>query len=333
MAQSIASILWLSMLYSCTSSTVNTHSFTQDDVFFQIVETANIWGSSTCVTFVNAASMTSRDGCVEGSVEAKNGVRYVSFLAEAGVGEVAYTARIQNDVIKLPDLGPEGFVEAVLEERSLDSMALQAHQNVVQSRIAKHRTEWEEGAFSLQTTNGDIKGALVFDSDGVRIFVFDTHWLTPEVQYATLESDGLDWMAEFETEPQFFDSTTYIRIHFLENTVTIPHGPKRTAYDIEYKMVPRPPSFTELEELQNQQIQTSIQEEKEALIDAVNALYPIVNAEKTCTEWSPEKTHSPIWIGYTVMPSWKNGQCEFLIEPETVQYRRTFIGTLTPELN
>ena len=333
MAHSIASILWLTIVFGCTSSGSKTRSFTQGDVFFEMVEDSFLWGTSTCVTFLNSVSMTSPDGCVKASVETKDGVSHVSFLAEAGVGEVTYTARIQNEVVKLPDIGSEGFVEGVLENQALSRLTLQEGQQAVQTRIVKHRQEWEAGAFSLQTSAGEIKGALVFDTEGVRIFVFDTHWLTPEVQYATLESDGLDWMAEFETEPQFFDSSTYIRIHFLEQTVSIPHGPKRTEYDIEYKMVPNPPSFEQLETLQNQQIQKSILEEKESLIEAVNKIYPMVDDKKQCVEWSPEYTKSPVWIGYSVTPSWKDDRCEFYIEPETVQYRRTFVGTLNPELN
>lgn len=333
MAQSIASILWLTIFFGCTSSSPKTRSFTEGDVFFQLVEDSSLWGTSTCVTFLNSVSMTSPDGCVNASVETKDGVTYVSFPAEAGVGEVTYTARVQNEVVKLPDIGSEGFVEGVLENQPISLQTLQERQQAVQTRILQHRQEWEAGAFSLQTSTGEIKGALVFDAEGVRIFVFDTHWLTPEVQYATLESDGLDWMAEFETEPQFFDSSTYIRIHFLEQTVSIPYGPKRTEYDIEYKMVPDPPSFEQLEQLQNQQILQSIVEEKESLIEAVNKIYAMVGNKNECVKWSPEYTKSPVWIGYSVTPSWKEDRCELYIEPETVQYRRTFVGTLIPELN
>jgi len=332
-AQSIASILWLMVAYGCNPSGSKTRSFTQGDVLFQMVEDSFLWGTSTCVTFLNSVSMTSPDGCVKASVETKDDVTYVSFLAEAGVGEVTYTARVQNEVVKLPDIGSDGFVEGVLENQALSVLKLQDRQQAVQTRIMKHRKEWEAGDFSLQTSAGEIKGALVFDAEGVRIFVFDTHWLTPEVQYATLESDGLDWMAEFETEPQFFDSSTYIRIHFLEQKVSIPYGPKRTKYDIEYKMVPNPPSFEQLEQLQNQQIQQSILEEKETLIEAVNKIYPMVSNKKQCEKLPPDYTKSPVWIGYSVTPSWKDGRCEFYIEPETVQYRRTFVGTLIPELN
>ena len=62
---------------------------------------------------------------------------------------------------------------------------------------------------SLQNTAGDTKGALVFDDDGVRVLVFDRHWLTPDVQYSSLETDGFDWIAEFETEPNLSPPPIY----------------------------------------------------------------------------------------------------------------------------
>ena len=175
---------------------------------------------------------------------------------------------------------------------------------------------------------------MVFDGEGVRIFVFDRHWLTPEVQYAALETDGFDWIVEFDTEPQFLDSSTYIRIHFLERLVSIPQSVKRSENDIKYRMVPSPPSFDNLKLLQAQEIKRSEAEERIRLTEAVQHLAAKLTTDQKCIEWAGTGVlQTPFWMGYSVQTKWLNSQCVLYIEPETVQYRRTFIGTLYPKSN
>ena len=162
--------------------------------------------------------MTDNGKCVDASIEEVAAeTTHIRFIVQA-VGELEYTIRVQNDVIKIPAVGVQGFVEGILQAQSLEREQFTSNLRETKQRIERERQEWSDGAFSLQTADGQIKGALVFDGEGVRIFVFDRHWLTPDIQYALLETDGLDWIVEFDAEPQFLDSSTYIRIHFLEKT-------------------------------------------------------------------------------------------------------------------
>ena len=271
---------------------------------------------------------------MDATIEENQGLILIRFIVQAGVGDVEYTIRIQNDVVKIPGVGANGFTEGVLQPIPLDASLFESKKREVKQRVDRERQEWSDGAFSLQTQDGQIKGALVFDGEGVRIFVFDRHWLTPEIQYAVLETDGFDWIAEFESEPQFLDSSTYIRIHFLEKLVSIPQSSRRLESDIRYMLVPEPPTFDELRRLQTEQIKESLVDERNALVTAVNQLGKGLRNQESCLDWMKSSAlETPFWMGYDVQTKWLNGQCAFEIEPEMVQYRRTFIGTLQSDSN
>ena len=335
MGRIFTSLLWIVLSCQSTSLKSGVSSFHEGDTWFEMRVDNGMFGPSVCVLFLNSVSMTSNGTCVEASVEQhSDDTTHIRFIVQAGVGELAYTIRIQNNVIKIPSIGTEGFVEGVLENRPLDQIILSSTLQDTESKIERERQEWSDGAFSLQTTDGQIKGALVFDDEGVRIFVFDRHWLTPEIQYAVLETDGFDWLVEFDAEPQFLDSSTYIRIHFLEKLISIPQSSKRLDSDIQYRLVPDPPSFDVLMQLQSQQIEESLVDERNALTDAVQQLSERLQTETACLDWMKSSAlETPFWMGYTVQTKWLNGLCVFEIEPEMVQYRRTFIGTLQSNSN
>ena len=325
------------MTFSCRDARLQdgVYSFYDEDVWFEMRVDSGFTGSTVCVSFATSLSMTPDGKCVGAVLESStDDTNQLRFLTEAGVGEVEYTVRIQNGVIKIPAVGTQGFVEGVLQSVPLEAELFSARCVSTQKQIELERTYWADGAFSLQNTTGEIKGALVFDDEGVRIFVFDRHWLTPEVQYASLETDGFDWIVEFDTEPQFLDSSTYIRIHFLERLVSIPQSSKRSDNDIQYRMVPNPPSFDQLKLLQSQEIERSEEEERQRLTETVQSLAPKLTTDKACMEWTESGAlQTPFWMGYSVETKWVDSQCVLYIEPETVQYRRTFIGTLHPKSN
>ena len=331
----LTSLLWI--IFSCTDTSLENgvFSFQGGDVFFEMRVRDELFNSAVCVSFLSTVSMTADGECVEAVVQqTTDDITHVRFLTNAGVGEVEYTIRIQNGVIRIPTVGVEGFVEGVLEAKAIDESIFASRRVSVAQRLEQERQYWQEGAFSLQTLTGDVKGALVFDGEGVRVFVFDRHWLTPEIQYASLETDGFDWIVEFDTEPQFLDSSTYIRIHFLERVVSIPQSLKRSDTDIQYQMVPNPPSFDVLKQLQLKQIDRSVDEERQTLIEAVQQLAKNLTTDEACLDWMDSGAlQTPFWMGYSVRTSWVDFQCVLYIEPETVQYRRTFIGTIYPKSN
>ena len=335
MGRILASFLWI--VLSCQSSSLKSgvSSFHDGETWFEMRVQHGVFGSSACVVFLNSVSMTNNGECVDASLE-EGGLEttHIRFIVQAGVGELEYTVRIQNDVIKIPAVGTQGFVEGVLRPQSLKSGLFTSNLRETEHRIEQERQEWSGGAFSLQTADGQVKGALVFDGEGVRVFVFDRHWLTPDVQYSVLETDGFDWIVEFDAEPQFLDSSTYIRIHFLEKLVSIPQSSKRLDNDIQYRLVPDPPSFDVLMKLQSEEIETSLIDERNALTTAVKQLSERLQTEATCLDWMKSSAlETPFWMGYKVRTKWLNDQCIFDIEPEMVQYRRTFTGTLQSDSN
>ncbi len=331
----LTAFLWIG--FSCKDASLQSgvSSYHSEDVLFEMHVGNGLFGSTVCASFVTSTSMTAGGECVEAILESSaEDTRHLRFLTQAGVGEVEYTVRIQNGVIKIPTVGIPGFEEGLLQSVPLEQNLLETRRSSTQKRIDQQRRDWTEGAFSLQTASGEVKGALVFDDEGVRVFVFDRHWLTPEVQYASLETDGFDWIVEFDTEPQFLDSSTYIRIHFLEGLVTIPQSSKRSESDIQYQMVPNPPSFESLKELQTKQIDQSLEDERRTLTESVRQLAPILTTEQKCADWIHSGVlQTPFWMGYSVQTKWVDSQCALDIEPETVQYRRTFIGTLHSKSN
>ena len=126
-----------------------------------------IFGSSVCVFLLNSVSMTSNGRCVEASIDQQTAdTIHIRFIVQAGVGELAYTVRIQNDVIKIPSIGTKGFIEGVLETQPLERNVFAPSLHDTKLKIERERQEWSDGAFSLQTVDGQIKGALVFDGDG-----------------------------------------------------------------------------------------------------------------------------------------------------------------------
>ena len=331
----LTALLWIG--FSCKNASLKSgvSSYYSEDVLFEMHVSNGLFGSTVCASFITSASMTMGGECVEAILESSaEDTIHLRFLALAGVGEVEYTVRIQNGVIKIPTTGVPGFEEGLLQSVPIEQELFERRRSSTQKRIDQERDYWTEGTFSLQTVSGEVKGALVFDGEGVRIFVFDRHWLTPDVQYASLETDGFDWIVEFDAEPQFLDSSTYIRIHFLERLVTIPQSSKRSESDIQYKMVPNPPSFETLRELQTKQIDQSLEDEQRTLMEAVRQLSSTLTTEQKCADWMNSGVlQTPFWMGYSVQTKWVSSQCVLEIEPETVQYRRTFIGTLHPKSN
>ena len=122
MGRILASFLWI--VLSCQSSSLKSgvSSFYDGETWFEMRVQHGVFGPSACVVFLNSVSMTSNGECVDTSLE-EGGLEttHIRFIVQAGVGELEYTARIQNDVIKIPAVGTKGFVEGVLQPQSLES--------------------------------------------------------------------------------------------------------------------------------------------------------------------------------------------------------------------
>ena len=72
-------------------------------------------------------------------------------------------------------------------------------------------------------------------------------------------------------------------------------------------MVPNPPSFEELEQLQAKQIEESVEEEERILSEVVQGLGATLTTEQKCTEWmNSGALEAPFWIGYSVQAKWVN---------------------------
>ena len=95
-------ILWI--IFSCKNVSLSSgvSSFSSDDILFEIHVRNELFGTTACVSFITSVSMTRGPECVEAVLEKNDDVTYVRFPSEAGVGQIEYTVRIHNGVIKDP---------------------------------------------------------------------------------------------------------------------------------------------------------------------------------------------------------------------------------------
>ena len=325
-------ILWLNLPWLCACQegnlTSGTWSLTSDDVLFELQIVDEFFGQDVCVDMVSSVVMT--EGCIAAEVDVVDGVQWFEIPVTTSVGDMDFIIRIHNGVVKLPQSSLEGYVEGVVTAGALDSNIKDEQRAQTRLRIAEQRLLWEAGAFSLQNEKKEIKGALVFVQNEVRVMVFDRHWLTPEIQYSSIAHDGLDWLISFEAEPQFFDVPTYVRVHPLELTVSIPQGERRSKEDIQYTLVPNPPDFEVLEVLKQTQIEVSLEEEQSMISEKVHQILSHLTTEETCLSWGTSgELQTPFWLGYEVSSSWGGHDCTIQIEPSIVQYRRVFNAKFT----
>lgn len=329
-----AAILWLSfpLLSACQEGhlEVGKWSFTSDEVLLDLMVLDGFWGQDVCVEMVSSVVMT--DTCVSTNVDVQEDTHWLEIPVTTSVGDMNFTIRVHNGVVKVPQSSVDGYVEGVLMPGTLDSAALETRRTETTLRIEEHRKLWESGAFSLQNERGEVKGAMVFVQNEVRVMVFDRHWLTPEVQYSTVMQDGLDWLISFDSEPQFFDVPTYVRVHPLELKVSIPQGERRSTTDIQYNLVPHPPDFEALEILKQEQLEISLDEERLLISEHVQTVLRRLTSKDTCQSWtSSGALNTPFWLGYDVYTVWDNLHCTVYVEPSIVQYRRAFSGRISSQ--
>ena len=326
-------VLWLNISWLCACQesilTTGTWSLTSDEVLLEVQISDDFWGQKACIDMVSSVVMT-EEGCIPAEVDVADGVLWLEIPVITAVGDMNFIIRVHNGVVKVPQSSLDGYVEGVLNAVEVDSSLMDQQRRQTRLRIAEQRLLWETGAFSLQNEQNEIKGAFVFVQNEVRVMVFDRHWLTPEIQYSSIANDGLDWLISFEAEPQFFDVPTYVRVHPLELTVSIPQGERRSKEDIQYKLVPNPPPFEVLEVLKQKQIEVSIEEEQSMITEKLHQILSQLTTEEACLSWLASGVlQTPFWLGYDVSTSWEDHDCTVQIEPSIVQYRRVFTATVT----
>ena len=101
-------------------------SFSNDDILFEIRVGNELFGTTACVSFMTSVSMTRGGECVDAVIESNEDVTYVRFPTEAGVGEIEYSVRIHNGVIKIPTVGVAAFVEGTLVNMPLEEGVFRA---------------------------------------------------------------------------------------------------------------------------------------------------------------------------------------------------------------
>lgn len=319
-----ASFLFLGL--SCFDNIEISNGFySSEHGYVDIQMQAGWFRSDICLELVSNLMMT--DGCVNPEIRLNAEQVWLDVPIVTGVGPAEVGIQVTPEDIYIP-LDSFGTVWQWTKQ----SLPYSNEERIIlidqaNEQIQQFTNAWAKGTFALLNPEGDIKGALVFSNDEVRIFVFDLFWYTPVVQYSTIVEENGDWLLYFESEPTFFDEVSVLRVHPLQNIVTVPRGNFPTKQDIRYHLSSDPPSFVELKKLAEIQRQESVQAEQEWLQQEASRLLKDLTTEEGCLSWNPSSLDVNRLVGYQYSMEWTT-ECEFVIGPVEEQHTRRFSGRL-----
>ena len=320
----LASILFLS--FSCSKNSPVPNGYFLSEQGYLNIQVQRGWlQSEICVELVSNLMMTEQ--CTPAEIRDVEEQIWLDISVETGVGQADLSIQITDDMAFVPvdSLG-------TLWQFEIQSTPISRDERSIWDRNAKehiqaNKTAWVNGSFALVNTQNQIKGALVFSDEEVRIFVFDRFWYTPEVQYTQIIEENGDWLLYFESEPSFFDDLSILRVHPLQGIVTVPRNNEPSKQDIRYQLRPDPPSFDVLKQLADLQIEESKQSEVYWLQEEANRLLEGLRTEGACISWKPSVLDINRLVGYEYQMEW-DAECTFVVEPTLEQHTRRYSGRL-----
>lgn len=317
-----ASILYLDLACSQHPS-VPEGTFIAEQGFLDVQVHKGWVQSEICVELVSNLMISEQ--CTQVDVREVNEQLWLDVPVNTGVGKATVAIQLTKDEAFIPIDSFGTIWEFTWQSTPVSD---ETRRNLVQEaqvKIQKDTLAWSKGAFSMVNQEGDIKGALVFSDDEVRVFVFDQFWYTPEVQYTSIVEDNGDWLLYFQSEPAFFDEVSILRVHPLQSLVTVPRTNVPTKQDIRYRLEPDPPSFDVLIKLAEEQMTDTNESERQWLQQEGDRLLRGLIREDACSTWKPTTLDVTRLVGYDYKMEW-NGVCEFVVEPTVEQHTRRYSG-------
>lgn len=297
-----------------------------DGGVLQIRVESKLFSNKICVELYTPLMMT--DGCAVGKPVKLSQKDWIEVPVETGVGSGSVSFQITDMRVYMPldSLGTiwsADFVLGVYPQDEINSMKVRAQQ-----QMNKEKTIWGKGSFGLVDTDNHIRGAIVFEEERARVFVFDRFWYTPEVQYTNIVPDGGDWLLYFESEPQFFDEVSVLRIHPLQRLATIPRNSLPSSEDIQYTLQPNPPDFEHLQALANAQVKASNAAEVEWLKKESTRILQSLLTKNQCEGWTATNIDVNRLVGYELETFWDK-QCSLRVSTELEQHTRRYSGVFS----
>ncbi len=285
--------------------------------------TIGLWGA----TFGTA-------GRVPAEITEEEGVLWLSFPIETGVGEGQAALRIQGGDVRMPLGARSGEFDLVLKRRPglADSAALEVAGASAAAGIQAERGAWERGDFLL--VDGEaVVGQVILRGDAPpMVSVHDITWLTPEPVVAARADDGGDLLLVFPVEPTLEDEEALLRINVLTRAVVVPSAAVPAPIDRRLRLEPG----TISDEARMAAVSAAIQAAdtaEEAWLEEVGADLAIrARRAGGCASWSdlPEEWRLPL-AGYEVEIDAADGDCALHVEPSWRQHRRRFSGVISAE--
>jgi hypothetical protein len=165
---------------------------------------------------------------VTASAEQTDGVTWLHFPIQTGLGEGMMVLRLQGDDATVPFGARPGEFELTLAPSpgTPDPDEITAARSAASAGVAREAEAWRRGAFLLRDGTRTV-GEVRFQGEGgpPLVSVHDLSWLTPEPAVARRLDDGGDLLLQFPFEPTLESEEALLRINLLSRQAVVPSGP------------------------------------------------------------------------------------------------------------
>ena len=288
-----------------------------------------LWGPTWTTGPLVEARLTTEQDAVGAEV------LWLEFPVETGLGQTTLALRLQGQEVRLPLGARPGEFELTLRSTpgALDAAAQQHAQEEAQQRIARAREAWARGEFLLrdgEATVGEVR--LLGAESPPMVSVHDLQWLTPEPVAARRLDEGGDLLLQFPVEPSLQGEDGLLRINLLTRAVVVPSGPTPVAgVDRRLGLVPGRLTAAERQQAVQQAAEAADAREEELLRAQARVLVEeAARGGAGCRSVADlGEPWTELLAGYIVsIEPQTAGGCVLWLEPEVVQHRRRFSGTL-----
>lgn len=261
----------------------------------------------------------------------EDGVLWLSFPIQTGVGEGVAALRVQGEDVRVPLGARSGEFDLVLTRTPGVSPAapLQAAERSAQAGITVEQAAWEQGDFLLMDGTEAVGEVSLRGDAPPMISVHDITWLTPEPVVAARADDGGDLLLVFPVEPTLEDEEALIRINVLTRAVVVPSQAVPSPMDRRLKLEAGVLSDAERAEAVAAAIASADAAEEAWLEEAGADLARRARRSGGCAEWSelPEEWRLML-AGYEVEITTLDGECALEVSPDWRQHRRRYSGVI-----
>ena len=273
-------------------------------------------------------------GAVQAEVSEEEGVLWLSFPIQTGVGEGIAALRIQGDDVRMPLGARSGEFDLVLTKtRGLaERSELQQAEEASSAGIAREQAAWQAGLFLLLDGEERVGEVVLRGESPPMVSVHDLTWLTPEPVVAARADDGGDLLLEFPVEPTLEDEEALLRINVLTRQVVVPSQAIPAPVDRRLMLVPGSLSDAERERAVAEAVAAADAAERAWLYEAVPGLAQKARRSGGCASWEDMPVEWRLMLaGYDVEITEDEGDCGLDISPEWSQHRRRFSGVIDAE--